>query len=409
MFTKKIKIITINYDILPNLVNQWSLNDEDRLIVQSRFRELFKIQEQTFVYTEEKFKNLPISNRKLVDGDKLYVYPTTNLPRHKIRNTSKLNLQFKRSIESANVLVIDYKAFEKTFSYGWISRHVFQSSRNGLNTIFNALFQESIEGIFSEEQISEMLVDNQHIYFDNMVHKVFTSDPTFNSSYSHRFTDYYSNDYSIVHTDILAKSSTTQIDKLKSIEILEYALANNYDIMLPNNVLNDVLPNTILTEKTFQRFDQMLKSDGDSINLALEMLCNCDIERSAFYLIRLIQDNMNSIKWSKTYNNVNFKAFRTSVNTIFSGHGRDYIFEQSLRYSEIFNLLGGAKLLTKEHLDYYKEDVKRDFSYVPSNKFFKVTKIEATDELVKLLNESAEYLKKLGGELEPELTEEETV
>jgi len=409
MFTKKIKIITINHDILPNLVNQWSLNDEDRLIVQSRFRELFKIQEQLFVYTEEKFKNLPISNRKLVDGDKLYVYPTTNLPRHKIRNTSKLNLHFKRSVESANVLVIDHKAFEKTFNYGWISRHVFQSSREGLNTIFNALFQESIEGIFSEEQISEMLVDNQHIYFDNMVHKVLTSDPTFNSNYSHRCTDYYINDYSIVHADTLAKSSTTQIDKLKSIEILEYALANNYDIMLPNNVLNDVLPNTILTEKTFQRFDQMLKSDGDSINLALEMLCNCDIERSAFYLIRLIQNNMNSIKWSKTYNNVNFKAFRTSVNTIFSTHVRDYIFEHSLRYSEIFTLLGSAKLLTKEHLDYYKEDVKKDFSYVSSSKFFKVTKIEATDELVKLLDESAEYLKTLEGELEPELTEEETV
>lgn len=408
MFTKKIKVITINYDILPNLVNQWSLNDEDRLIVQSRFRELFKIQEQTFVYTEEKFKNLPISNRKLVDGDKLYVYPTTNLPRHKIRNTSKLNLQFKRTVESANVLVIDYKAFEKTFNYGWISRHVFQSTREGLNTIFNALFQESIEDIFSEEQISEMLVDNQHIYFDNMVHKVFTSDPGYNS-YSHRFSDYYNNDYSIVHADILAKSSTTQIDKLKSIEILEYALANNYDIMLPNNVLSDVLPNTILTEKTFKRFDQMLKSDGDSINLALEMLCNCDIERSAFYLIRLIQDNMNSIRWSKTYNNVNFKAFRTSVNTIFSGYSRDYIFEHSLRYSEIFTLLGSAKLLTKEHLDYYKEDVKKDFSYVPSNRFFKVTKIEATDELVKLLAESAEYLKKLGEELEPELKEEETV
>jgi len=50
------------------------------------------------------------------------------------------------------------------------------------------------------------------------------------------------------------------------------------------------------------------------------------------------------------------------------------------------------KVLKKEHIDYFKEEIKRSFTYGEYSYLFTVSKIEANEKLKKMLVESSENL-----------------
>jgi hypothetical protein len=141
---------------------------------------------------------------------------------------------------------------------------------------------------------------------------------------------------------------------------------------------------------------------SDNISLAMETMCNVNTKKSLYYIMKLTNSHYSLMRWSEVYNNVNFKTFRNTLNTLLSG--KDSLFYNKLHFTEMIEHLGKNKVLEKFHLDAFKEEIERcliDYRLAP---YFKVEKITAKEKLINYLKESKEYL---SSEVEEELIEEE--
>jgi len=162
---------------------------------------------------------------------------------------------------------------------------------------------------------------------------------------------------------------------------------------ISSNTLLDLMnPKVLITDAMYTRLKQMFESSNkDNIMLAMETMANVDIKKSLFNIIKLCNDYGHTMRWSDGYNHVNFKAFRTSLNEMVN-LGRDTIFTTRLHFTDTIDILGKNQVLTKEHLDFFKNEMERHLMDYRLAKFFKVEKISATELLTQYLNDSKEYL-----------------
>ena len=192
--------------------------------------------------------------------------------------------------------------------------------------------------------------------------------------------------------DNYARGEFFDPESLKFLDIIEMTCTDKTKSLIhSSSVLEQINDTSFIDEKMYNRLQQMFKSDQASIELAMDLMSNVDLKKSLFYILLLIRDNAQRMKYSNPYTHSNFKAFRQSLDNLV-GSNRDQCFNYNLSGPNIMYHLGNVKLLKKEHVDYFKEDIKRSFHSEYSN-LFSITKIEASDALRKMLVESAENLK----------------
>jgi hypothetical protein len=336
----------------------------------------------------------------LQKGDNIYFVPTVSFPRYKIRDKAEeVGFKIKRSSDKADYIVIDNMAFKK-----FIDKLNDGNRRYVTHT--SVKMQELLE--VTEEcgfdiDISKLNNDVKESLNEKEVFSITKYGGEFNTELSF-FTKIICNktfDLNLGYSQFIDTKfvATEGIELFKNI-CTYYA---NNKLITTSSLLNYVTPSVTIDEKMYTRLNQMFTSGAsDNISLAMETMCNVNTKKSLYYIMQLTNSHYSLMRWSEVYNNVNFKTFRNTLNTLLNG--KDTLFYNRLHFTEMIEHLGKNKVLEKFHLDVFKEEIERcliDYRLAP---YFKVEKITAKEKLINYLKESKEYL---SSEVEEELIEEE--
>lgn len=337
---------------------------------------------EDYYLNDIKINNFTFDSHTLQSGDNLYFIPGTAVPRYKVKERGeKVGFKTRKTHENANVFILDEKALNK-ISAGRMpkpdNRVIYSKFIKFINHI-----GLNIDNILTPEQ-KQIADDSNEIYFTGfltMVHSNLQTTATEDMLTVNRW-----------ESDNYARSEFFDPESLKFLDIIEMVCTDKTKSLIhSSSVLEQINDTSFIDEKMYNRLQQMFKSDEASVELAMDLMSNVDLKKSLFYILLLIKEHSQRMKYTNSYTHSNFKAFRQSLDNLVGSH-RDQCFNYSLSGPNIMYHLGNVKLLKKEHVDYFKEDIKRSFHSEYSN-LFSITKIEASDALKKMLVESAENLK----------------
>ena len=351
--------------------------------IQSNINDLMNFTiEDVYMYNIDS-KNFNFDQHTLQAGDDIYFFPGTAVPRYKVKERGdELGFKTRKTPDKANIFVIDDKSLNK-INYKRYNTTIKAMKYSNFKEFFNQLNIDVTE-MLNQEQI-DMCEFQNTIYADNSFALI--NNNLDSSTLNVRLeTSYYSpSDYVL--------SSLYNEEQRKVLDFLNDICNDpNKTLMHSTGILEQINDKTDIDDKMYKRLNQMLETnDSASIELAMELMANVDLKKSLFYILLLLKDHNNKIRWSNSYNHSNFKAFRQSLGNLINDH-RDSCFTSSLNGFNLISTLGRLKVLKKEHIDYFKEEIKRSFTYGEYSYLFTVSKIEANEKLKKMLVESSENL-----------------
>ena len=351
----------------------------------------FEILEKDVYDSHFDMEDLNIQNVTLQSTDQVYLFPETKIPRYKFKEKSdEVGFKARRDINKCNIAVIDQKSLDhhKKCLKGWGVNSLTYVSRDQFYK-FNSHLEDShnfdIFSLLSQEDASSLVKQ-----FEDTSFYLFMDSPS--NILLRKFGTYFEFDYG--HSSFHKKESLNSA-QTETIEKLAYLSTCNITITSSDCILKQITGEVELDDKMLKRLDQMLKSDDASVELAMETLTNLNYDKKLFELMMLINTNSSRMRYSKVFNNISFKSFRSSLDALIPRYCKDYFFTYVFHYSDYIQLLGSIKRLEKRHIDYFEKEIKEDFKHLPMNKFFRIEKITANETLVEYLRESKENMKNL--------------
>lgn len=230
--------------------------------------------------TVKKFINDVLSDKVYnpKKGDKIYIYTGCNIPRFKL----------KTFCENTGVALVK---FAEKANFKFIGNETIEDLTNGTNTFYEK--DELLKFLFKKSNSSKLVKIIQ------------------DSTANYVEFDYYARDYfKILDLDSIdyedePKFAINEDDFNKLIDIIEDPSIYNQD-----EILKKINSGTIMTREYYKSVNRFFESsDDENIKLGMEAIANCDFEKSAVYLLMLIEKYGNKIKDSSTRNHINFKSF----------------------------------------------------------------------------------------------------
>ena len=267
-------------------------------------KRLFLYGEQSHSTKRDPTENLsicPIDKQSLQDST-LYRFPKLTLPRAKMDNIKeKFNVKVTRKKDDADWKVISHKFVSSLSSYSWYS-------------------------IYSVEKAKE-IVDKYKKHFSAEVYDGFME--YINDLSEDDFIEFNSNSYwnsglpTLKDTDDASFTTYNYITS-KFEEIFEDILASNNLIL--DSQLNDFIYADlhVLTKEEYLNSRNMIKSDDrENRSLALELLANCNLNKSFDYVSMLFYFYYDYLKDTNNWNSVNVKTLRKALDD-FKPHHNNY-------------------------------------------------------------------------------------
>ena len=340
MINGEYKLKANAFDITPfgkwlGYSNYWHLTDEDKINLNLDFK----------------------VNKSINLQDKtLYRFPNLDLPRQKVDLLKeKYNIKIIRDINKADVCVVSNKLFDNLLDLEW-----------GLSVNFTDFFQilkqlkdgnhltdaalnkckELIEITGSNSMIKIMLSGNGFSYtYGN-------SPDTLKINFANNITDICNN-----------KNFKPEIEKNRDIilndknlnaysNIQKYKTHIVYDTEI-SNIIDKQL--AVIDNSEYENICKMIKSnDRDNRSLALEMLANCNIDKSFDIVSGIFYWEYDWLKDTNNWNTANVKTFRKRMEAYKGGHNTTSI--HSFNY--YLRLLAKDKKLTQYAVDKTKKKLR---------------------------------------------------
>lgn len=272
--------------------------------------------------TKEDVERLNLPNVKpnssFVLKDKtLFRYPKLNLPRQKVDLLKeKENIKVTRKADKADIHVISHKFLASLFNYRWEKAVPFKD--------FYHIIKDAMENnLLTDECISEMrdFISNadkdSYVSIDRHYH--YSAQPhqeKFNEEWN-KITDKFKNEFSrcIVLEQKNVSSYTTFIN-------------TNAKIVFDTDILNAIDSDlAVIDNDQYETIEAMItSSDRDNRSLAVEMLANCNVEKSFDVVSGLYWWHYDWIKDTNNWNTVNVKALRSRMKSYEGGHNTSSIY-----------------------------------------------------------------------------------
>ena len=269
----------LNHNIIINL-------DDNNLVVG-----LDKIDESYIVQKEGIFKYLNNINTKLtnIQDKSFFRYPSLTLPRQKVDLLKeKYNIKITRNKDKADYKIISKKYIESMMDFKWSHRSL--KSEYLLTEMQNNKSSFTNEGYQAWEHFLSNNLDN---YISFKIH------------------------YRTYSTGFLAKLMNGECKKHISSEnkkhVDEMFISNSY---IFDFALSDIIYEGlhVLTREEYINAKQMIKSnDKDNLTLVMELLSNCNLNKSYDYVSMLFYFYYDQIRYSSNWNSVNVKSLRESL------------------------------------------------------------------------------------------------
>lgn len=287
---------------------------------------------------------------------KIYFFTGCTAPRFKVRQLcQKENMAIVRTSEKADVAIVGDQTSSELIKELWCS-YVF-----GRDEIVNYL---------SDKQMNTSYLGLlSHINNNPEITEIMTHDYSAYSILRDETSTYYSEKFWTANENDL----------------------NNFDMVMDKGVqfvsqtslLKHLSSGTVMTKDMYGELDNMFaSSDTNNHTLAMEVMANCDYEKSALYLLQLLSENSNKISSSKQKNHVNFASLCKFFNTIPG---------QYLSLDQKIERLKNKKLITSAITQELLEMAAEDFN-ITERTYFK-TVVTGTDELEEEIRIGDEYMK----------------
>lgn len=328
----------------------------------------YKIKYLSKEYTDKhKFNNflketLNITDTAITTGDKVFFMKGCNIPRFKIKEYSKANkFNVVKYIESATKIIVGKKSFDKFYDDEYLYEIPIK--------VFNKIFSKyTSRPEFDSDNYNKLLEDIKDI------------DPSDIYISTHWQTKIYIKDF--LNYDLYNNSDNIDSESYFTLSLEEYETLTKYinskSIYIDEKViLKKLNSSVIMDEETYNSIKLLFDSpDRENTNLAMELMANCDYDKSAIYLLLLIKNFYRKLESSKNRNHVNFKALLEYFNI--RSNNMDMTIEQLL-----FKLKE-KNLFKKEQLAILIPDVLEEFDH--RSKHYKASSIvfinDDGDELV---------------------------
>lgn len=347
------KLYNLNFNLKDKVTSLGSI--ESGGITIEKDKDFFITSTNNWELNIQDIENSNISELKpgknpLLNDKKIYRYPKLNLPRQKFDLVKeKFNCKIVRDKTKADIHVISTKFLNGIFDFKWHGTNDVVSPRELLFA-----FKEMKEaGMLSVNLISEINLAFADLEPDSLI--------IVNSRYNYNNST-LENDISEKIYLIIQKFTNDKINHNRIITItpgnsvLYNDLVNAnaeiiYDVDLSAIIDEDlaVIPNTDLE----QTISMVCSSDRDNRSLALEMLANCNVEKSFDVLSYVYFWKYDWLKDTNNWNTVNVKTLKDRMKDYAGGHEYHNIHT----FNKYIKLLSRDGKLTKFVADQTRKDV----------------------------------------------------
>jgi|TARA_B110000977_G_scaffold44850_1_gene61003 hypothetical protein len=281
---------------------------------------------------------------------KIYRYPRLDLPRQKVDLLKeKFNCKVIRDVNKADIGIVSMKFFDKLVNREW-----------GKSISYVEMY-----GILAELKNSDLLSDFALAELRDFMSQ---TDTTYRVNFQYH-KDWGSNDaatqkmYEFIeqitqankkedngHDWILPKENYASYDNIVNSNV---ALIADTDIC---SIIDEDL--AVISNDKYNDTEKMVQSsDIDNRSLALEMLANCNIEKSFDVVSGIYYWHYDWLKATTNWNTVNVKAFRKRMKSYEGGHNVQNIFS----FNNYLNALAKDRKLTKFAVDSTREKLHTTF------------------------------------------------
>lgn len=255
-----------------------------------------KIKDKNFNYTSGTKKS------------KIYIYPSTQISRTKIRDwCSKNNAAITRKVNDADYRFIDSKGINSLYS----TRYMYVVEKNVLIDFIDQerqIFKNipdilQLKDFISKHPENEILLDIWKQYLDRNL--------LFSSNNSNNLSKGYKGPQKL----LVSKGNGAQYISIISSKHPELIEINNNELDISNLYNIEKLISLqssdapILTKESKEQIEAMFNSSNtEDRELALEMLCNFNYNENLYYFLELLQKYAGIIRYLKGKSHVNYKT-----------------------------------------------------------------------------------------------------
>jgi hypothetical protein len=216
-------------------------------------------------------------------GDKIYIYPDCDIPRFKIKQFCETqNVSIVKFPDKATLKIIGPKSYKSFFRSEWLRSlekdQVLSYCRKYLSHVPNlSEFIKDVESITADHIYFNFLIQNQLKKFTGV---------DFKGNYGSQ--SFFGN----------------QDNVEKFLQACEYT-----DLYPQDEILKKLNTGAVMDHEQYVSIQRLFESkDTENTKLAIEMMANCDFEKSSVYLLLLISNYGYKIWESPNRSHVNFKA-----------------------------------------------------------------------------------------------------
>jgi hypothetical protein len=281
----------------------------------------------------ELFSNLNIVERQPTTGDKLYILSGCNIPRFKMKDyCANKGSKVVKFIESSNLVIY---------------------SDDGIKKLYEFIDHRRIDkAVFSKYVNLKLIEDPRSEYFKELYALVqeIDEDVCLATHYNVRqhFKDngFDFSDISRVGYWALNEHNNGYIQKI---------INTKSELILENVILKEINGSMVMDDDVYEQIKSLIESsDNENIKLAMELMSNCDYNKSSLYLLLLFERYGRKFERQHNKNHVNFKSLLT-----YFGLQTKHI---SIYTDDILEILKEKNLLTPEKFSKLKPLVLENFN-----------------------------------------------
>ena len=282
--------------------------------------------------------NYAKNNNVNLQDKSIYRFPNLNLPTQKVDLLKeKYNIKIIRSIDKADLHVISDKFITKLFEFKWKSAIEFSLFFNKLNVLKNS----NLLSTCAITKLNKIILEIDSDSMINVSIPWFCYDSNGYEKAFQKIKDIFAVKSQGNNREIVISESN--YPKYKAIEDLKETII--YDGELASIIDNQL---AIINNDQYDIIEKMIQSnDRDNRSLALEMLANCNVDKSFDVVSGIFYWNYNYLKDTNNWNTVNVKSLRKKMDSYSGGVPLMAIWS----YNRYINYLIKDNKLTKFALD----------------------------------------------------------
>tara|TARA_R110002126_G_scaffold267957_3_gene411412 strand:+ start:276 stop:1400 length:1125 start_codon:yes stop_codon:yes gene_type:complete len=336
---KKIYNIHINYN---NLTSSEKLGEGSITVSEDTERFYLTDKSDGWHINSEDIKNAGLSNlfsNTNIDlqDKKIYRFPNLRLPRQKVDLLKeKYNVKVIRDIDKADVHIISVKTIEKLLNTHWGNittfKEFFRVIRKMIDeNLVSGEEYKRLQLLVNDMDKESMVYFNRNSYYGNndVIRRISGKISRFSEGGVTWKKGIFINTDNVKHYNNIINSNKQVVSDLDISNIIDSELA-----VIDNTQFDDV--HAMLTS-----------DDKENTALAVEMLANCNIEKSFDVVSNLYFWNYDSFRYSTNWNTINVKSLRSRLTDYQGGHSTQQIWA----FNKYIKLLKEDRKLTKWAID----------------------------------------------------------